>query len=145
MIDLANQLKKVLASTFCMYLKVHSFHWNVEGPNFPQYHSFFDSLYNELWSSVDPIAEHIRAVGAYAPGGLERFKELSVVADAPLEIITPAAMFETLKKDNMAVLTELTHAYKLAETANQAGLSNFLQDRIDIHNKHGWMLNSISK
>ena len=34
-------MKKVLADTFALYLKAHNYHWNVEGPNFPQYHEFF--------------------------------------------------------------------------------------------------------
>ena len=38
--ELIEQMKVALASTFAFYLKAHNFHWNVEGPNFPQYHSF---------------------------------------------------------------------------------------------------------
>jgi len=143
--QLANQLKKVLASTFSMYLKAHNFHWNVEGRCFASDHAFFDSLYNELWGAIDPIAEHIRAIGAYSPGGLKRFTELTSVEDAPPEILNAAEMYVVLLKDNTTVMTELTAAYKLAEAAGQAGLANFLQDRIDIHAKHGWMLKSVTK
>ena len=49
--QLVDQMKQVLASTFAFYLKAHNFHWNVEGPNFPQYHALFDTLYNELWGA----------------------------------------------------------------------------------------------
>ena len=54
-------------------------------------------------------------------------------------------MIKELELDNARLKTELIKAYKLAEAAEECGLSNFLQDRIDIHSKHGWFLKSIGK
>lgn len=142
--ELVQQMKVCLASTFSFYLKTHNFHWNVEGPDFSQYHSFFDGLYNELWGAVDSIAEHIRALDSYAPGSLGRFAQLSVVDDQ-INIPNAKAMFVELMQDNQKMISELTKAYRLAESNNQVGLANFLQDRIDIHNKHSWMLKATTK
>jgi starvation-inducible DNA-binding protein len=142
--QLVQQLKVVLGSTFAFYLKAHNFHWNIEGPNFPQYHSFLDGLYNEVWGAVDAIAEHIRTLDAYAPGSLGRFSQLSVVDDQ-INIPNARAMFSELESDNQKVIAELTKAYVLAEKENKPGLSNFLQDRIDIHAKHAWMLKATGK
>ena len=57
--ELIVALKKVLADTFVMYYKAHSYHWNVEGSNFPQYHEFLQNIYEEIFAAVDVIAEHI--------------------------------------------------------------------------------------
>lgn len=137
-------MKKVLADTFAMYLKAHNYHWNVEGPNFPQYHEFFSNLYEELFDAIDPIAEHIRALNAYAPGSFKKFSELTEIED---ELNVPPAleMVKKLYRDNDVIINTLTVAFKLAEKFEQNGLSNFIQDRIDIHKKHGWMLRSITK
>ena len=142
--QLLQQMKVLLASTFAFYLKAHNFHWNVEGPDFAQYHEFLGNLYEEAFGAVDPIAEHIRALNSYAPGSLTRFAQLSVIDDQ-INIPNALKMIKELEMDNNKLKDELTKAYKLAETANEAGLSNFLQDRIDIHAKHGWMLRSIGK
>jgi len=142
--ELVQQMKVSLASTFSMYLKTHNFHWNVEGPDFSQYHAFFDGLYNELWVAVDTIAEHIRALDSYAPGSLGRFSQLSVVEDQ-VNIPSARSMFAELIADNDKIIAELTKAYQLADKSNEVGLSNFLQDRIDIHKKHGWMLKATGK
>ncbi len=142
--QLVQQMKVVLASSFAFYLKAHNFHWNIEGPNFPQYHSFLDGLYNEVWGAVDVIAEHIRILDAYAPGSLGRFYQLSVVDDQ-INIPNAKSIFAELESDNQKIMSELTKAYRLAESANKPGLSNFIQDRIDIHAKHGWMLKATGK
>lgn len=144
MTELVDQMKVVLASTFSLYLKAHNFHWNIEGPDFVQYHEYLNDFYGELWGAVDTIAEHIRTLNAYAPGSLSRFSQLSVVDD---QINVPPApkMFKELEQNNAKLKDELVKAYKLAEVADEVGLSNFLQDRIDIHSKHGWFLKSIGK
>ena len=137
-------MRKVLADTFAMYLKAHNYHWNVEGPNFPQYHEFFGNLYEELHDAVDPIAEEIRSLDAYAPGSFSRFLELTEIED---ETNVPMSREMALKllRDNDTVLNTLNVAFKLADQFDRQGLADFLAGRIDVHNKHAWMLRSITK
>ena len=137
-------MKKILADTFALYLKAHNYHWNVEGSNFPQYHEFFGNLYEELHGAVDPIAEQIRALDAYAPGSFTRFMELTDIED---ELAVPAGveMARRLMTDNDRVLATLNVAFKLADTMDKQGLADFIAGRIDTHSKHGWMLRSITK
>lgn len=137
------QMKTLLASSFSFYLKIHNFHWNVEGSNFHSYHAYFGELYTEIWGSIDLIAEQIRALDAYCPGSLSRFSELSVIKDQ-INIPLPNLMFKELLIDNekLIVLMETIDA-SLGNT--NKGLGNFLQARIEIHKKHSWMLKAMSK
>ena len=137
-------MRKVLADTFAMYLKAHNYHWNVEGSNFPQYHEFFGNLYEELHGAVDPIAEEIRALNAYAPGSFTRFLELTEIEDE-MTIPSGIEMAARLSIDNEKVLLTLNMAFKLADEFDQQGLADFIAGRIDTHKKHGWMLRSITK
>jgi DNA-binding ferritin-like protein len=54
-------------------------------------------------------------------------------------------MISELSSDNTKLLAELAKAYRMAEDANKLGVSNFLQDRLTAHDKHGWMLRAMSK
>ena len=142
--ELSELLKKSLATTFAFYLKAHNFHWNVEGPFFSQYHSFFETLYTDAFEATDGLAEHIRALNVYAPGSFKRFGELSSIQDE-LTVPNAAGMLNRLYDDNNAVIATLVPAMKAAEAVGQMGISNYLQDRIDIHNKHAWMLRATKK
>ena len=141
---LTEQLKIVLASTFSYYLKAHNFHWNVEGKDFPQYHGLFETVYSDAWNAVDAIAEHIRTLDSYVPGSLSRYSQLSVIDDQ-INIPNSKSMIGELVSNNASLINELIKAYNLAEEFNKPGLSNFLQDRIDIHEKFGWMLRATNK
>lgn len=142
--ELAQSLKVAQAESFSFYLKAHKFHWNVEGPDFVQYHEFLADLYTEVWAGVDVIAELIRTLEIYAPGSYTEFKELSTIAEAET-ISDGLAMLNTLLNDNNSVLVSLLKAYKLAESSGEIGISNSIQDRITTHQKHGWMLKSLTK
>lgn len=142
--ELVQQMKVCLATTFAFYLKGHNFHWNVEGPDFMQYHQLFEMVYSDAWGAVDGLAEHIRAIDAYAPGSLSRFSQLSVVDDQ-INIPSALKMVRELQLDNDTLKGELVKAQRLAENEGQTGLANYLQDRIDIHSKHGWMLRATLK
>ena len=135
-------MRKALADAYAFQLKVNNYHWNVTGPNFPQYHEFLGKLYQEVFASTDNIAEQIRALDAYAPGSFTRFIELTDIEDE-VNIPTSNEMISRLVIDNDKYLETLNMAFKLANQFDKQGLVNFLADRIDVHNKHAWMLRSI--
>jgi starvation-inducible DNA-binding protein len=142
--ELINSLQKVLADTFAMYYKAHASHWNVEGPNFPQYHDFFADIYNELWTSVDEIAEKIRQLGGYTPSSLAELMSNSMVSENSGTMSAEEYISKLLDANNL-VLASLLMSYKEAEAATEIGVSNFIQDRVMAHQKHGWMLKATLK
>lgn len=141
---LADDLKVVMADTFSFYLKAHNYHWNVEGPNFSDYHAFFNTLYADAWEAVDAVAEHARTLDTYVPGSYTRFKELTTIEEE-LKIPNAMTMMTRLESDNRKVIASLMKAHASAEAEGKRGIVNFLEDRIDIHEKHGWMLRAITK
>lgn len=137
-------MKIVLGTAFTLYLKTHAAHWNVEGPNFPQLHLLFESIYNDVWESVDAIAEQIRQLDAYAPGSLERFAELSRIKSNN-EVMPAADMVIMLMKDQEIMMTTLTEAFHAAEAEDRQGLANFCAERLEMHSKWRWQLRATAK
>jgi DNA-binding ferritin-like protein len=54
-------------------------------------------------------------------------------------------MMAKLLADNQRVIGDLMAAHREAEMLGKRGIVNFLEDRIDKHDKHGWMLRSYTK
>src|SRR3954466_12663029 len=75
--EIAEGLSRLLADTYTLYLKTHSFHWNVTGPMFNTLHLMFETQYNELWTAIDVIAERIRALDEFAPGSYSELGKLT--------------------------------------------------------------------
>lgn len=141
---LVDNMKSLLASSFSLYLKASNFHWNVEGSDFPQYHSFLGDFYSEIYGTIDTIAEYIRALDSYAPASLSKFQELTFIKDQTLQLLS-VDMFTELLSDSNIVLEFLKATFDVAIAENQQGVANFLAERIDAMQKHNWMIRSILK
>ena len=143
--EITNPLKVAFADTYALYVKAQNYHWNVEGPMFPMYHEFFGNIYEEVGGAIDRFAEEIRAQKSYAPASFGRFNELSTIEDESLIQLLPITMVTNLFEDNNRVLASLQLARDAADKYNQNGLVNFLEERLDQHNKHAWMLKASMK
>lgn len=138
-------LKVVLGNSFVMYFKAHSYHWNVEGSNFAEYHGFLGDLYEEIHGAIDAIAEQIRAADDYAPFSLVDLYRMKTIEEDTSRLQKPEQMFGSLLSANNEVIESLNKLFKAADAANEQGLADFAAGRIDIHKKHGWMLRSFMK
>ena len=76
---IVSSLETVIADTYALMAQTHLAHWNVEGTDFFQLHVAFQAQYEELFTAVDDIAEHLRTKEAYAPGGLSMLAGMSSV------------------------------------------------------------------
>ena len=142
--ELSQALRIVLANHYAFSLKAQNFHWNVEGPDFSQYHALFGDIYEEVYGSVDTIAERVRTIGFYTPGSFRRYLELSQVEDQ-VEIPNARSMIEKLLADINVLQSSIKVCYDLAEQNSNHGLSNLMAERQDAFAKHAWMLTATLK
>ena len=61
--DLSAELNALLADTFALYFKTKNFHWHMSGPSFRDYHLLLDEQSDQIFATVDPIAERVRKLG----------------------------------------------------------------------------------
>lgn len=143
--SVVESLKTLLADSYALMAQTHLAHWNVEGSDFFQLHTAFQTQYEELFAAIDEIAERIRALDAFAPGGLATLAGSSEIEELGVESL-PA-------KDFVAHLVEshelvVSHAYDLRHAAEKAGdleTQDLVIARIQVHQKTLWMLRSFLK
>jgi starvation-inducible DNA-binding protein len=143
--QLVAELRRLLADTIIFYLKAHGYHWNVEGPNFGPFHGFFETIYSEVYGTVDTMAEHLRKLDAYAPHTLVELQRTRSLKDGTVNDGAPIPMVQDLLTSNEDILAQIGIVRKEAEEAEQANLANYMDERRDAHQKHGWFLRSTLK
>lgn len=142
---LVNALRTLLADAVALYLRAHGHHWNVEGQDFAQYHDLFSDIYEDVYSSIDPLAENIRKLGEYAPYRLDRLNELKSLPDSGRTTTDARALAKDLLEGNEYFIGQLKAAFKAADEADEQGVANFIADRIDMHQKWSWQLKASTK
>ena len=137
--DLAEKLSYILGSSVALKYLAQGYHWNVRGPEFYQFHEFFGDIYEDIDSSIDPLAENIRKLGFDAPFTLEDFIALSCV-DVKQTNSDPIAMSSVLYVNLLSVHEKYLYAFDLANSLNKQGIADFLAGRIDQNEKWAWQL-----
>ena len=138
-------LRLTLGNTFVMYFKAHSYHWNVEGLHFRQWHDFFGDIYEDVYGAIDPLAEEIRKLDAYAPISLMELYNHKTIAEDSSKPATDREMLLNLLLANADVLQGLDKLFDEATKQKQQGLANFAADRMDKHKKFEWQLHASIK
>lgn len=134
-------LEELLANSYTLYVKTHSYHWNVTGPMFTTLHTLFETQYTELALAVDEIAERIRSLGSPAPGSFSQFAAMSKVEE---DTGVPSAtdMIKNLLRDHETVAAAARNVVKVAEEAGDDASTDLGVRRIELHEKSAWMLRS---
>jgi HK97 family phage prohead protease len=138
--DLNEELTELLADVVSFYFRAHGAHWNVKGADFSEYHKLFLKIYEDVYESIDPIAENLRKLGSIAPFTLGSFLALRSIDDAATILQDPIALANDLLAANDIILDELSDAFDCATNYNQQGVANFLAGRIDQHQFWKWQL-----
>lgn len=138
---IADELSKVLADSYMLYLKTHNYHWNVTGELFHSLHEQFEQQYTELADAIDEIAERIRALGYRAPATFKEFTKLTSISEDEEE---PEAleMVRRLALGNEQVLRTARVALEPADSAGDEATVDLLTQRLNVHSKTAWMLRS---
>jgi len=140
-----DSLKVVLADSYALLGQTHLAHWNVEGPSFFQLHEAFEEQYKELFEAVDEVAERIRALGEYAPGGLKTLADHSQITEMAVGSAPAKDFVAHLIDGHETTASNAKDARDKAEAAGDLETQDLMIGRIQDHEKALWMLKSFLK
>ncbi|GAA4397423.1 Dps family protein [Nibrella viscosa] len=134
-------LNAFLADLHVLYIKTRKYHWNVAGPNFMEYHEFFEKQYNALEAEIDQVAERIRQLGGKPVSTMHQFLQATSLQEDEGSPKDTAEMFRNLLNDHEQVVRELRQDVQTCdEELNDAGTADFLTGLMEAHEAMAWML-----
>ncbi len=140
--DLVSKLTKILADSYALYLKTQNYHWNIESHHsFRSLHLLFQDQYEDLANGVDDIAEKIRQLGSKAPASFKSYMDLTNIPDGNINS-SADEMLKTLVSDQAVLIKTLTEGIKVAYDAGSEGTADLLIERLRVHEKNKWILES---
>ena len=139
-LDIAQKLAGVLSDVVTAKYIFQGYHWNVLGPDFGEYHEFFATLYEDVNSSIDPLAENILKVGYPAPYLLSDFVEMSTIKEERQDGSSSRFMLESALRVMEKLYACHLEAFHIAENHDLQGLLDFLAGRIDMYAKWVWQI-----
>lgn len=134
-------LKKIVATSFVLSLKLQNYHWNVEGPNFKSLHELFGDQYEELSSAIDDLSERIRALGSKVEATLSSFSKLSDLEEGNHNLDAQKMVHDILN-DHESLVKLLNEGISVSQDEGDEATADMCIARIQEHEKAAWMLRS---
>jgi starvation-inducible DNA-binding protein len=137
-------LNLVVADSYALMALTHLAHWNVEGPDFFPLHKAFQEQYENLFEAIDEVAERVRALDAYAIGGLTTLAKVAQMEEfkSPMpQKDYVAALIVAHEK----VMDDATRTRDAAGESSDLQTQDLMIKRLQWHQKTLWMLKSYLK
>ena len=138
--DLSAELNALLADFFALYLKTKNFHWHMSGPYFRDYHLLLDEQSDEIYATLDPIAERVRKLGGTTLRSTGHITRLQRLSDNDADFVTPADMLAELREDNTRVASFMRETHELCDQYNDVATASLLENWIDEAERRVWFL-----
>jgi starvation-inducible DNA-binding protein len=141
----AAALNEVLADTFVLFVKSKNFHWHVSGPHFRDYHLMFDEQAEQIFATVDELAERVRKIGGTTLRSLSHISRLMTLPENNEDFVKPQAMVEELIADHKKIVVNMRRAHKLADQNDDVATASLLETFIDGAERRLWFLFETSR
>ncbi|MGG4108298.1 DNA starvation/stationary phase protection protein [Paenibacillus lautus] len=139
--ELLQILNTQVANWSLLGVKLHHYHWYVQGHQFYVLHEKFEELYNTAASYVDELAERMLAIGGKPAASMAEYLKLSTLQEVSDEN-TAEQMVGRLVSDFEQLANELKAGIEAADQEGDDATSDLLTGMVSNVQKHSWMLNA---
>lgn len=138
--NLINFLNQELSNLNVLYVKLHRYHWFVQGKHFFTLHSFFEELYNETAEDIDELAERVLAIGGKPLATMSKYLDEATLVEASADDKETEMLIQLHKDYNQLIEEIKATGHKLAEEVNDEPTGDLLTGLQTKYEKHVWML-----
>ncbi|WP_112180920.1 Dps family protein [Paraliobacillus zengyii] len=104
--DLIHYLNLELSNVAVLYVKLHRYHWYIQGSQFFTLHAIFEEHYKELATDFDQIAERILAIGGRPFAIMEKYLQTTSLKEAQADD-EPSEIMRQLIEDYQQICDEI--------------------------------------
>jgi starvation-inducible DNA-binding protein len=138
--DISEALRRLLADTFCLYLKTKNFHWHMTGSHFRDYHLLLDEQADQVFAMTDVIAERARKIGGRTLRSIGDISRRQRLRDSDEEGLAPQTMLSELRVDNSLLTGYMRETHEICATHNDVATTSLLEVWIDEAERRTWFL-----
>lgn len=143
--DISGGLNMLLADLLALHMKTKNFHWHMSGPYFRDYHLLLDDQANQIYATVDPVAERVRKLGGSTLRSLGHANRLQRLLDNDAEFVTPDDMLAELREDNLQLAAHMRATHAVCDEHGDVATTSMLEVWIDEAENRVWYLFETSR
>ncbi|MGP4039608.1 Dps family protein [Gracilibacillus sp. D59] len=139
---LINFLNQLLSNHFVLYVKLHRYHWFVQGRHFFQLHATFEEMYNQIAEDLDEVAERILAIDGKPLAVMSKYLEEATLVEANADD-KENEIIQQLMDNYKQIISEIRNeGLHLANENNDEPTADLLIALQGRYEKYVWMLSA---
>lgn len=138
--EIAASLNLLVADAFALYVKTKNFHWHLSGSHFRDYHLMFDEQADQIFATIDVLAERVRKLGKITVHSIGEISKLQTIKDSDEEFLDAEKMLEILLKDNQKSVVNMRKAHEICDKHDDSATASLLEVFIDETERRVWFL-----
>jgi len=138
--EISQELRKLLADVFGLYVKTKNFHWHMSGRHFRDYHLLLDEHADQIFAMTDDIAERARKIGGTTLHSIGEIAKYQRLKDNSEEFVAPKEMLSELLADNQKLTKFLRATHEVCEKHNDVATASLIETWIDQTERRSWFL-----
>ncbi|SHF53454.1 Dps family protein [Ornithinibacillus halophilus] len=139
---LINFLNQLLSNYFVLYVKLHRYHWFVQGHHFFQLHELFEEMYEQIAKDLDEVAERILAIDGKPFAVMTQYLEHTTLVEASADD-QEEEIISQLMNDYKQLIREMKETgLSLADDYKDEPTSDLLITLQGRYEKYVWMLSA---
>jgi starvation-inducible DNA-binding protein len=143
--EICEELRKLLADVFVLYVKTKNFHWHMTGRHFRDYHLLLDEHADQIFAMTDDVAERARKIGGTTLHSIGDIASHQRLKDNNHEFVTPAQMLAELAEDNQKLTRSMRATHEVCDRGGDVATASLLENWIDEAERRTWFLSQISR
>lgn len=136
----SESVNELVADAFALYIKTKNFHWHMSGRHFRDYHLLLDEQADQIFATIDPLAERVRKLGYDTIRSVAHIAQLQRVKDNDEDFVAPKDMLLDLISENKKMAKNMRDTHKLADDADDVATASLLEVYIDETERRTWFL-----
>lgn len=138
--EIAAAINPLIADAFALYLKTKNFHWHLASSHFRDYHLLFDEHADQIFATIDPLAERLRKIGSTTLRSIGHVAALQTVQDSDEDFVAPIEMLRRLMEDNKSMAAHMRQAHEVCDDHKDVATASLLENFIDETERRTWFL-----
>jgi len=133
-------VNQLVADSFALYIKTKNYHWHMSGRHFRDYHLLLDEQSQQIFATIDPLAERVRKLGFDTIRSVGHIAQLQRVKDNDEDFVTPRDMLLDLVHENKKMAKNMRDTHKICDDAEDVATASLLEVYIDETERRTWFL-----
>ena len=141
--EIGDELRRLLADVFALYVKTKNFHWHMSGPHYRDYHLLLDEHGDQLFAMTDVVAERMRKLGQVTLHSISEISAFQRLKDDNRPYVSPEGMLTELRSDNLHLTRYLRATHEVCDKYRDVATASLIEVWIDETERRTWFLSEI--